>query len=257
MLGKLIKYEFKATYKTFLSLIIAYIVISGLLRLVMFNTSDFIVITIITALISIAFQGISMVVSIYPIILSIGRFRKNLLGDEGYLMNTLPVRTSSLIFSKFIASVVWFIVSFAVSLVSGYIVMSGQDSLSNVLSQLDKFIKDFAPYLYSPQFIALAIAFIIASSMYAIFMFYASVAIGHLSSANKKLFGFLAFMGIFIVNIVLIGICVDSMSKTWTNTSDENIVYLILGFFTVYSIVFAAIYYYITSTILKRRLNLE
>ena len=56
---------------------------------------------------------------------AISRFKRNLLGDEGYLMHTLPVKTRDNILSKSIVSVVWTIVSFFVVGLAYFILLIG------------------------------------------------------------------------------------------------------------------------------------
>lgn len=56
-----------------------------------------------------------MALGVLTIVVTIQRFRKNLLGDEGYLMFTLPVSTSSLILSKCITALIYAVLSFIVA----------------------------------------------------------------------------------------------------------------------------------------------
>ena len=76
----------------------------------------------IPVMISMAAYGITMAaVIIVTFIIIIQRFYKNLLCDEGYLMNTLPVSVWKNITSKLIVATVWNIVSLGVALVSIFI----------------------------------------------------------------------------------------------------------------------------------------
>lgn len=107
MLGKLIKYEFKATMRTFLPIYTAILVIASLDRLMYGKdiiryenkVGEGILFTLFISLI------------VITVVVIVQRFKKNLLGDEGYLMFTLPVRTESLILSKIIVTIIWSIMS--------------------------------------------------------------------------------------------------------------------------------------------------
>ncbi len=89
MLGKLLKYEVKATSKTFIPIYISIILIS-LINVTFMRNNIFIEAQNIIHLVIIAFYiGITAL----TIIVTTERFRKNLLGDEGYLMFTLPVKS--------------------------------------------------------------------------------------------------------------------------------------------------------------------
>lgn len=51
-------------------------------------------------------------------ILIVTRFDRNLLGDEGYLMFTLPAKTSTLITAKLLTAILWLFGTFLVFLLS-------------------------------------------------------------------------------------------------------------------------------------------
>ena len=109
MLGKLIKYEIKSIYKYFLVL---YAVIiagaftsygtisasSGLLSKLGFSSF----ILCIFAM---------MALGVLLLIFTITRFNTSLLGDEGYLMFTVPTSTHNIIWSKAIAILIFDVLS--------------------------------------------------------------------------------------------------------------------------------------------------
>ena len=115
MLGKLIKYEFKSTMRIFLPLygvILGFTLIRKLLDIlnVEFFFSDGILVT--------TYLLMTIGIIALTFILGILRFYKNILGTEGYLMNTLPVKSWQLVFSKLFTSVSWFFASMLVLLSS-------------------------------------------------------------------------------------------------------------------------------------------
>ena len=65
-------------------------------------------------------------------LITIQRFYKSLLGDEGYLMFTLPVRPWQLITSKLIVSALWSIVSCVVAVGSIMVMAIGLDDLRDL-----------------------------------------------------------------------------------------------------------------------------
>ena len=106
MLGKLLKYELKATSRVFVPLYIAILVVSivnGLsLNLEIFNIQGLATIILMCLFISLF---------VITIVVTIQRFNKNLLKDEGYLMFTLPVSSKSLVLSKYLTSLIWTLIS--------------------------------------------------------------------------------------------------------------------------------------------------
>ncbi len=113
MIGKLIKHDllsgFRRMGNIYLAAAIAAVAMlisaffkNGILR---FVTSAAVIIITLAALI----------VTFVSVVFGVN---KSLFGREGYLTQTLPVRTSSLIFSKWITSSFWVVISYAVAAVS-------------------------------------------------------------------------------------------------------------------------------------------
>ena len=112
MLGKLLKNEFKATSRIFLplygllllySLVYRYLLLPhelpGILQTLVQLLSGFLYAAVIAAVVAVSF------------VMLIRRFSKNLLGDEGYLMHTLPVPASQHIAAKVLVATLWNVLS--------------------------------------------------------------------------------------------------------------------------------------------------
>ncbi len=120
MLSKLINHEFKATRRIFLpfyGLIFALAIINAI-SIALDHSLE----SLPGGWILVAYIVAMCAIGIIAFVYMIRRFYVNLLGDEGYLMFTLPVRPSELIWSKCIVSVVWFFVSALVGILSLIIV---------------------------------------------------------------------------------------------------------------------------------------
>ena len=110
MLWKLLKYDFRSMWKTFSLVWAASLVIALINRFTLpFNEqADALIgdgdgiLSIVTAL---AFFGVLFAMFVAVMIFIIQRFYRGLLGDEGYLMHTLPVRSWQLVLSKLICAV--------------------------------------------------------------------------------------------------------------------------------------------------------
>ena len=110
MLKNLLKYEFRATARTYGGIYLALLAAAGLIgfsfrgdRAVAQSHVFEIGVTIYSLLV--------MALVIVTIVTVIQRFTKNLLGREGYLMHTLPVTEAQLVGSKLISSAVWLLAS--------------------------------------------------------------------------------------------------------------------------------------------------
>lgn len=106
MLKNLLKYEFRATARTYGGIYLALLAAAGLIgfslrgdRVAAQSHVFEIGVTIYSLLV--------MALVIVTIVTVIQRFTKNLLGREGYLMHTLPVTEAQLVGSKLISSAVW------------------------------------------------------------------------------------------------------------------------------------------------------
>lgn len=134
MLGKLLKYEFKATMRKFIPIYIAILLMAIVNRIIKGGVIDDkrqgLGIAILTALF------ISLVV--ITIIVIVQRFNKNLLSDEGYLMFTLPVSSESHIISKTIISVFWAIASCFIVMCTFMIIFGTLEGFKEVFENLDK-----------------------------------------------------------------------------------------------------------------------
>lgn len=121
MLGKLIKNEWKATWK-FPTLILLFVVVLTLLGVWSFKmpfwdklfSANFDKFTFfdLAALAILAMYFIYIVIAVYAVMIYFSiRFYKNMYTDEGYLTHTLPVKPSAHIFSKTLISGTWYLAS--------------------------------------------------------------------------------------------------------------------------------------------------
>lgn len=108
MTGKLIKHDLIAGARRMGNIYLAAIIACGAMLLSAFLKSGFLRFLCSAAVIVIAF--IAVVVTFVSVVFGAN---KNLFGREGYLTQTLPVRTSSLIFSKWLTSSIWVLISYA------------------------------------------------------------------------------------------------------------------------------------------------
>ena len=118
MLGKLIGYETKAFGRIMLPLygaMLAFALFTGLS--IRFLPED-IMQGLPGVLIFMLYTFLMLAIIIMTCVLSVTRFYKNLLGEEGYLMFSLPTDTATLIASKVISVVIWSTLSAIVAVLS-------------------------------------------------------------------------------------------------------------------------------------------
>lgn len=269
MLRKLLKYEFKATSRILLPLYGALLIFALINKIFFFGTSplknvNFEFLHGIPAAISIFTYGATMAaVFIVTIFIIIQRFYKNLLGDEGYLMNTLPVSISSNISSKLISAIVWSLISIFVAVLSIIIMVYTREGFNTFLSNISNiFSKIYTDTGIST--ILVGIEFLIAGLFQLalnITLIYASISIGHLLPKMKILGSFGAFIALnIIMNTVLSSIMFifrDAIANIESSLGTVTLTHLVAIGAILINAIWFTIYFLTTRYILKNRLNLE
>ncbi len=183
----------------------------------------------------------------------LNRFGKGLLGDEGYLMHTLPVTSWQLVLSKLLASLVLVLANCLVGVLAVLILVPFRwrylfsrelwDALLGGLSKHpDTLLYLFEMFLCVMSLFALAIAAI-----------YLSIAVGHLFSRHKSLLS-VAFY-IVLQYLLVRALVALNANQSWMMVSENGHLALLkdIAFFLLPT----ALLYAGTCVILERRLNLE
>ena len=272
MLGKLMKYELKACGRTFLPLYGAILLMSVIAGLSM-NMGIF----QISGLATIVLFGLFVALGVLTIMITIQRFRRNLLDDEGYLMFTLPVTSKELIFSKYSVALIYTILSSIVSVLSFIIIVLIQSidsiSFSDLWYDLSRSLSELSPV----QDI-LIYTVILAFILYTIFILtlYLSVSMGQLPIFNKHR-NIVAFISFFVINIV-VGKLYELVSMLFRGSLEDyfvnisisessdlnvllsefvNMIFIIFIYNIVIHVIFAVILFFGITYILDKKLNLE
>ena len=119
MVAKLIRHELRATARMMGFLYLAAVVITGAEMIGFYAGQP--VVGVIFMLISYLHM---MVLGVMTIVIVVRRFHSNLFGDQGYLTMCLPVKPSSLVFSKLLVALIWMILDVVFSLFSIFFMVS-------------------------------------------------------------------------------------------------------------------------------------
>ncbi len=265
MLRKLLRYEIKATGRWFIPLYLALIIfaginrIFGLIRIEPIQNSMFASIT----------AGISMTVYVtlmigtlvMTLVVLIQRFYKNLLGDEGYLMFTLPVPSWKHILNKLFSSMVWVIFSGIVALLSIFILILNGDTWRELIRDISMGLKEMETFLgkgiYLIGFEAILLSLLALAS--GILMIYAAIALGHLFNKHKLLasFGMYIVLGIISESITAFYAVLIDRFDWFSHSATFADIQSILLFIFIPLALSTAGYFILTQYILKNKLNLE
>ncbi|MFY9176328.1 MAG: hypothetical protein WBI74_04875 [Caldicoprobacterales bacterium] len=268
MLGKLLKYEIKATARWFLPIYIIIFLFAFINRVIspFQKVGDTYSVTVEGLSFFNFMRGISifvyfaLVVAVVAMtfVIIIQRFYKNLLGDEGYLMFTLPVKPWQHIVSKLLISMMWIVLSFFV-IISSVLILLNIDNLFSELGRLINIARDFmgATLMFLIPVSALT------SSAYFIITVYNALSIGHLFTKHKILASFGAYMVIYVVSQAIFSIFAFATANRIlvplaesTATVPPQVTSLIASVTIIYALLGIA-NFIIANTILSKRLNLE
>lgn len=273
MLGKLLKYEMRATGRIFLPTYLLLLVFALLSRFSM-AAIDFDIVRKYEFLSILFFSIIGIYVFtilgafIVTFIVLIQRFYKNLTGDEGYLMFTLPVSPWQLVASKTLSSLLWQLATGAAVLISLFVMLfdpSYLPGLKDVFHQL--WIEFTMEFGVGANIVAMVVEFIIITIVGAIqgmLMIYAAIAIGHTMQNHRILGAVGAYIGLSIIMQVLGSVVMIPLGLLNFGNLETIVVQNPFLFFNgimlvsgLISIVSSVIFFFITTFILSRQLNLE
>ena len=212
------------------------------------------------------FFGILVGMLVVWLLTTLNRFRKGLLGEEGYLMFTLPVTTGRLMGAKLLGASIHLVLTGLVAFLSMFI-MVGPDLIRDLMYfDLPAFLGEM---LRTTPTLPLYVVEIVLLSMLNIFssvlQFYFAMAIGHLSNRHRTLCSVAAYIGISTVVSMLTSLSAGTflvidalflfdLELLFTSEITGHIAML---FALISSVIPCLIYWFGTRYILKNRLNLE
>lgn len=268
MLGKLLKYELKATSRVFIPLYIAILIVSivnGLsLNLEILNIQGLATIVLMCLFISLF---------VITIVVTIQRFNKNLLKDEGYLMFTLPVSSKHLVLSKYLTSLIWTFLSFVVAFLSFTIIFMIPTykyfDFSYFINEFNLLFSNMLNLNILGQFIKIILLMIISYTIF-IFNVYLALSVGQLPIFNRFR-NVSSFIGFLVINLLIsyaqniVSLFVNDASVNieaidninYAINSVTSIVSKGLNIAIVINLIIILVLFFATTYILDKKLNLE
>jgi len=260
MLSKLLKHEFRATARVmgplYLVLLVLSLCANGSIRLLDNRTSAFL--NIMGGLVLFLYGACIAAVCIITLVLMINRFRTNLLGDEGYVMFTLPASVHQQVWAKLIVSVVWFAASAVAVCLAALIAVFHVEYVAHMVVWAQQILQNITAYyaVNGTMMILETIVLCAVSAATCCLMFYAAMAIGH-SFANHKTLLSVAFYVLFLVVLQVCGLTSAFNCNFDLHIAGAAAIHAFMGMSIAASAVTGAIFYVITTQMLKKHLNLE
>ena len=270
MLIKLLKYELRSTLKIFAGLWIAVLALAAVNR---FTLNSFqveingFVDFLIHILPFIVFVCVMVGMAVAALVLLIRRFYGGLLGSEGYLMFTLPVKAWQLITAKGIAAVIIMLISSIVGILSVLLLLKW--------SIIEPMVSGFFRFRFWSDTVTLtaveavilaieAVIIIIVVTAKGMYKIYAAAALGHLFRKGRVGMAFVMYIAISVLGVILAGamgegaeLFEDIASALFKDVSLFGGLNLCALIVFVVSAVPLAVFHTVTERILATRLNLE
>jgi len=287
MLSTLFKHEMRANAKTFMWFYIAFVVIAVVNAIInpfamesmnfASQSGDAAMVTAPIVFLPNAIRGVFMVlyslsigvISVLTIVLIILRFYKNLLGDEGYLMMTLPVTREQHILSKLLSAVIWSVCTTVLIFLSLVLMLASAGVLGDLIEGMNQMIAEGVPL---NRWIVQIIALMLVSCVNGILMLYAAMGIGPNMLKNRVGGSILAFIILYIGSqFVMLAVTFSSMYSIFLNPQmmsatitkgpqvPDHVVAAVDTIFAGTIIGTAALaiaFWFITRYMIKRKLNL-
>lgn len=275
MIGKLIKHDLIAGARRMGNIYLAAIIACGALLFSSLLNNGFLRFLSSAAVFIIA--CIAVIVTFASVVFGAN---KTLFGREGYLTQTLPVRTSSLIFSKWFTSSLWVLISYALAAAVGILLFVYWTSENQDGAEMYEIIYSFAQgfglggeAVYQKYLIISAVIGLFNACILVMFIIF-SITLSNVRPLNKLgSFGIIIFLAltIFVVqglsygleNICDVSLIIEEsgMSMTVDPVTVERAVQsggLALGFTSVYFKAIVTVFIYIFTVILtETKINLK
>ena len=164
MLVKLLKYEMKASARTLVPLYIGTLVVALVCSIQMalfvaenrngftMRVGSFQTDNMLTWILFLMFFALCISITVLTVVTVIQRFNTSLIGDEGYLMFTLPVTHTQLLSCKLIGALLWsiiggFVMFLSLLLISASVLVINVDAIywNDLWQQISYVIQDVLP----------------------------------------------------------------------------------------------------------------
>ncbi|MCM1267348.1 MAG: hypothetical protein NC302_05540 [Bacteroidales bacterium] len=268
MLGKLMKYEWKATWKLLLSANGLTLVMTalawGMIKLMESENfySEFSMLDFIAVMVLLTYVLSMFAVYVGTVIYLIHRFYTSAYSDQGYLLHTLPVDTHQIIVAKLFVSAAWLLIDIAFMYLSVvFLVASTGDVFRSMMRGMESTIE----YLGAEKITAFTVLMTLIAFVFALFAKVlkvgACISLGQLSANHKLMASFGWYVLTYVAENLLQGVYMavqlsfrrrigDSVyySTYFDNQWETTLIAAILS---------CVVYYILTWYMMSRKLNLE
>lgn len=266
MVKKLFKHECLALGRVLWIIQLILPIVAVFTRVLQLFESDNVVYDIIFVFGILTFVVANLVNLAAPVIMAVVRYYKNLFTAEGYLTFALPVSPTQHLFVKLCAAVVFQLSACVISVLSVVIATAG-DVLHEVLLAAQYLLNMLGTVCqgHLPLFIAEAVVLLFTVMLSEFLLYYACISIGQLFRKNRVLGAVGVYFAYYMImqlisTVFMIVMSVAGSGELPVELTAEQIiaaVHIVLCGLIVWSLLMAALYFFISHTIMRKKLNLE
>lgn len=262
MLGKLIKHEWKATWKYL------FLANGGLLLLSLLGRLGVAWITgnnaeaepWVSSLAGIYLSAyVFSIIGVFFVthIVLIVRYYKNFYTDEGYLMHTLPVTPAAKLFSKFLVNFIWSILNIISIILSVFILFFKDVELEDFMEGFREGLDIAGEFLNAPswQIITFFLILGVAALIQSIMKYYFCISAG--ACFRHKIIGAILTYGILYMFSQMISVIFLVFTVQANDAPNASAFWLLMTLELIISLIMIAFYSTVTHYLLKRKLNMN
>lgn len=260
MLGRLMKYEWKATWKLLVPVNLLIVVMTFFacvtVRMKVFESgNDGIIFSAIMILM--AYMASMFAAMVGTAIYLIYRFYTSTYGDQGYLLHTLPVDKHHIILAKVIVSTGWLLCSSFLIYLSGLLLVAREGELvSHVLDSTKEMVELAGSEKVTFFTIVMTAITYVVSMLARVLKVMACISLGQMSSNHKLLTAFGFYFATYFVQQIINGIyymflgVINSRLDTWYYGSSWE-------FMLIFGLIYLVVFYLLTWYVMEKNLNLD
>lgn len=264
MLGKLMKYEWKATWKLLLSANLVTLVMAVLawaLENVVKYSAEYSIVDFMQTIVLFTFFISVLAVSVGTVIYLIHRFYTSTYGDQGYLLHTLPVDTHHIIIAKVLVSTIWVLITEWIIVFSAMALIAGNvDTLKNMMEGFVDALEFLGAEKVTVFTGIMTMIAVIFSLLARVLKVTACISLGQLSSNHKLMVSFAWYIGIYVVQRIFQTVYIAIMLAFYKSRSDVSFSSIFRSNWEILllsGIIYSVLFYLLTWYVMSRKLNLD
>lgn len=260
MLGKLMKYEWRSTWKLLVPMNLLIVVMTLIacftVHVDVFDTDNEAV--IFSAIMIIMTYVASMfAVMVGTAIYLVYRFYTSTYGDQGYLLHTLPVDKHHIIIAKVLVSAAWALLSsFLVYMSVLFLFASEGDLFEEFFDGMESIVVQAGNNRVSGFAVIMTLIALIVSMFARVLKVAACISLGQLSPNHKLLTAFAFYFGVYIAQQIVNGFYYAFLG--YVNTKTKSYYYgRSWEYMLIAGLIYCVIFYLVTWHIMDKKLNLD